>query len=218
MENSNSGKLGKSDYETMGMGQANLYQLYSGFQVVFSLPGIIGACIALFVTKSQNPRAKLANIVAADAGPLYLSWAFGKLISTWVAANLGTARRLSGCNAPDQHVYKVTGGPADGSTVLMDDAHPLHGPFNRAQRGLGLLVENSTTFAMDFLLAGYVFPVVTSLCASGYYLARFKSARDYTDDRTKRLSGFQAAGLAQGGLAGIIWAVGLYATGRLLKK
>lgn len=218
MENSDSGKLGKSDYEKMGMGEANLFKLYTTISTVFAIPGVIGACIALFVTKSHNPRAKLANVVAADAGPLYLSWAFGKAMMTFVAANLGTARRASGCNAPDQHVYKVTGGPADGSTVLMDEAHPLHGRFNRAQRALGLLTENSTTFAMDFLLAGYVFPVVTSLCASAYYIARLKGAVDYTEDRMKRLAGFQTGALLQGGMAGIIWVVGFYGTRALFKK
>merc|ERR1712070_1368779 len=98
----------------------------------------------------------VGQIVAADAGPLYLSWAFLKIMWSFGMANLGTARRAAGVNVPDQNIYKVVDGAAAG--VLMDDSHELYGRFNRAQRGVMNQLEGLPHQVGDFFLAGYVFP------------------------------------------------------------
>eukprot|EP00971_Amphidinium_carterae_P315383 6268868-Amphidinium_carterae.1 len=73
------------------------------------------------------------------------------------------ARRPAGVNVPDQHIYKVVKGSAEGSYVLMDDEHELYGPFNRAQRALQQFYEGMAFTVVDFLMAGYVFPSTTAV-------------------------------------------------------
>eukprot|EP00933_Yihiella_yeosuensis_P053864 TRINITY_DN5216_c2_g4_i1.p1 TRINITY_DN5216_c2_g4~~TRINITY_DN5216_c2_g4_i1.p1 ORF type:complete len:220 (-),score=39.98 TRINITY_DN5216_c2_g4_i1:77-736(-) len=204
--------LGESDYKKMGMGEANLFVMYPTFQTVLAVPGIVGACYALLFAKSEGPTSKVTSIVAAKAGPLYLAWAFLKYMTAIIGANLGTTRRATGVNVPDQHVYKVVGGSADGSIVLMDDQHELYGPFNRAQRALQTLNEGLPLFVGDFFLAGYVFPLATSLCTAGFAVARVKGALDYAEERTKRMSGNMTGSLFSFGLAGMIMTIGARST------
>ncbi|CAK0885796.1 unnamed protein product [Prorocentrum cordatum] len=204
--------LGESDYKKMGMGDANLFIVYPAFQTVFALPGIIGAYYSLFVAKSDAPVAKVSNIAAANAGPMYLAWVFLKYATTSIGANLGTARRATGVNVPDQHVYKVVGGVADGAPVLMDDSHELYGQFNRAQRALQNFNETLPFFVGEFFLAGYVFPLATSICTAFAATFKLKGALDYTEERNKRMSGNMTANLFGGGLAGIIMVVGVRST------
>merc|ERR1712070_967258 len=115
-----------------------------GFNTVFSVPGIVGACIAFFGKKDEFALSRVQKVAANSLGPLFLSWWFVKQIGIQIGANLGTARRATGVNVPDQHVYKVVGGAADGSIVLMDDTHPTYGKFNRAQRAVANLGEQFT--------------------------------------------------------------------------
>eukprot|EP00928_Gymnodinium_smaydae_P061581 TRINITY_DN45626_c0_g1_i1.p1 TRINITY_DN45626_c0_g1~~TRINITY_DN45626_c0_g1_i1.p1 ORF type:complete len:244 (-),score=51.55 TRINITY_DN45626_c0_g1_i1:96-749(-) len=207
-----------SDYKKMGMGEANLYLVYAAFGQVFALPGIVGACVALFGVKSEAARGKVETLAAAGAGPLYLGWWFLKLLTTQVAASLGTSRRSTGVNVPDQHVYKIVDGSAEGSMVLMDDS-AANGRFNRAQRAYTNLVsEVIPPFLGDFLLAGFVFPWTTALLTSAFGCFRLKGALDYADERTKRMTGNMTANICASGLAGIVLTSGAYATYLELKK
>jgi hypothetical protein len=210
--------VGESDYKKMGMSDANLYVVYSLFGTVFALPGVVGSFYALVGKKAEAPTAKVSSIVAAGAGPMYLSWVLLKYCGTFINANLGAARRPTGVNVPDQHVYKVKGGSADGSLVLMDDSSKLFGPFNRAQRALQNWYEQLHMVVCDFLLAGYVFPVTASAMLAGFSVCRVKGAIDYAEDRSKRMSGNMASMIFAGGLAGINIAVGLRSTYLQFKK
>merc|ERR1712151_435489 len=77
-----------------------------------------------------------------------------------INANLGTARRKTGCNVPDQHVYKVM----DSTSLVVMDCEGANGDFNRAQRAHANLGEVLPTFLVAFLMVGYVFPWITAEC------------------------------------------------------
>merc|ERR1712217_728926 len=183
-----------------------------------AIPGIIGAGIAFCITKNDFALSRVTQVANNSAGPVYLSWWFLKLMVTQIAANLGTARRCTGVNVPDQHVYKVVGGPADGSSVLMDDKHPAYGRFNRAQRALALFNETLGIELGNILLGSYVFPWTTALCTTLYSCCRVKGAFDYTDERTKRMSGNMLGNLFSSGIGGMVLTIGIYATNLELKK
>ncbi|CAE8616522.1 unnamed protein product [Polarella glacialis] len=202
----------ESDYNKMGMGSANLYVVYPMFGLVFSVPGIIGACSSLFWASNPSTRAKVSTLANNSMGPLYISLFFYRMFQTMINANLGTARRACAINVPDQQVYKVVGGAADQSLVLMDDEHALFGPFNRAQRALQNLNENLPLLMADFLLTGFVFPWSTSLCAAFNGLFRYIGAVGYTRDRNERTKGNMTAGLFLGAIQGMSMTIGAYAT------
>jgi len=195
-------KEGVSDYKQMGMGSANLFVVYPAFGLVFGLPGIVGAAIA-FWKSSPGPSNKAKSIALNNAGPLFLAAYFLRQCMTMINANLGTARRKTNVNVPDQHVYKVVDGPAAGSMVLLDDSHSLFGPFNRAQRALQNVNETSALAVTDFFLAGYVFPWSTALCTMAFGLFRLKGAIAYTEERMKRMTGNMAANVFGSSITGM---------------
>mmetsp|Transcript_1025 Transcript_1025/g.2097 ORF Transcript_1025/g.2097 Transcript_1025/m.2097 type:complete len:218 (-) Transcript_1025:80-733(-) len=208
----------ESDYKKMGMGEANLYVVYPAFGMVFSVPGIIGACASLFWMKTPSVRGKASTLANNSLGPLYISFFLYRMCHTMINANLGTARRASCINVPDQQVYKVVGGPADKSLVLMDDEHELYGPFNRAQRALQNLNENLPLVMTDFLLTGFVFPWTTAVCGFLTGVFRFIGAKGYTQERMERMKGNMTSGLFLGVINGMSLTVGAYSTYLELKN
>ncbi|CAE7571146.1 unnamed protein product [Symbiodinium natans] len=123
----------QSDFVKLGVGETSMFLWVPSFVTFLSLPGIIGGCLAM--KWSPSVQARVSTLATLSAGPLYLSVSFMKFMLLMMQASLNSARRESGINVPDQHVYKVVGGAADGAMVLMDDSGPF-GQFNRAQRGL----------------------------------------------------------------------------------
>jgi len=202
----------------MGMGSANLFVVYPAFGAIFSIPGILGACASLFWLKTPSVREKASALANNSLGPLYISFWLFRMCHTMIGANLGTARRASAINVPDQQVYKVVGGPADKSLVLMDDEHELYGPFNRAQRALQNMNETLPLVMTDFLLTGYVFPWSTALCGFCNGLFRFIGAKGYTQERMERMKGNMTATLFMGAINGMSLTVGAYATYLELKN
>lgn len=204
--------LGKeSDYTKMGMGTANLFLVYFVMHNIFMMFGVIGACVALFVYKPEKTLAKVSSVAEGSFGPMYIGIYLLQLCITSINANLGTARRLTSVNVPDQHVYKVVTGSDAGSIVLMDDEDD-YGKFNRAQRSLQNFYEAFGMVILNYIFAGYVFPYTATVCLATFGLLRLKSALDYTRDRMERMKAGMAANLAGGSLGGIVVTIGIYAT------
>eukprot|EP00434_Breviolum_minutum_P011948 symbB.v1.2.010533.t1/scaffold641.1/size177546/7 len=182
------------------------------FQLVFSLPGIIGAGVAFsgMVGKS-SATGKAEELAKLSFGPLYLSMMLVKMCISIALGSLGTHRRASGVNVPDQHVYKVVGGSASGAMVLMDEDGAF-GNFNRAQRGVQNIFEQTFPFAIETVLSGYVFPWTTAACFGLFAMFRAYGAVLYAGDRMARMKGNLPAGLASGTISGLVFMSGIYAT------
>ncbi|CAE7572170.1 unnamed protein product, partial [Symbiodinium pilosum] len=180
-----------------------------GFLTFLSLPGIIGGCLAM--NRSPSVQARVSTLATLSAGPLYLSVSFMRFMLVMMGANLNTARRETGVNIPDQHVYKVIGGVADGAMVLMDDSEPF-GRFNRAQRAFQNHFEQVFPFVLEFIMSGYVFPYTTAGCASAWAALRCYGSLSYANERMSRLQGNVLAGVMSGALSGLVLVTGVYAT------
>jgi len=196
-----------SDYNKMGMGTTNLFAAYSAFTTVFCLPGVLGAVTALTYCQHAASLAKVERVTRASLGPLYVAFIVLKYAIVFMNANLGTARRSSGVNIPDQHVYKVL---ESGVLVLMDSEEPK-GSFNRAQRAVQNLYEVLPMFLISLLFAGFVFPWTASILTVVFALARLKSALDYTKERMARMKGNMLGSVLNGSLDGIVITVGIFA-------
>eukprot|EP00438_Fugacium_kawagutii_P030634 Skav218958 [mRNA] locus=scaffold6129:25367:41786:+ [translate_table: standard] len=192
----------KSDFHEMGLGTVNLSVLLPTFAFVFSLPGMIGAAVAFSGAAGKSSALnRVEEVASLSAGPLYLSMMLVRISLAIALGSLGNARRASGINVPDQHVYKVVGGSAAGSMVLMDEAGEMvhegpwtfedgaFGAFNRAQRGIQNIWEQTFPLALETLLAGYIFPWTTAICISIFTFLRCYGALLYTNDRKARLKG-----------------------------
>mmetsp|Transcript_30090 Transcript_30090/g.70153 ORF Transcript_30090/g.70153 Transcript_30090/m.70153 type:complete len:219 (+) Transcript_30090:120-776(+) len=201
--------LGESDYKKMGMEDINLFVLYPTFQHVCALPGVLGACVSLLGTAVTPARVKVQSVAEHRLGPLYLGFYCLKFCYLFINANLGTRRRPTGVNVPDQHIYKVVTGSNEGAIVLMDDKHELYGPFNRAQRALQNLNESIALLIVDALLVGYVFPSTTGLFLAAFSACRVKSAMDYTHDREKRVFFGMMANFIASSLGGMALVIGI---------
>lgn len=205
------------DYQKMGMGNANLYIMYNAFNAVMMSFGVAAAVVPLFATKSEHNRAKVKDLALRGVGPAYLSYIFSKICGILIGANLGTARRDSGVNVPDQHIYKVADGPNDGGVVLMDDEGD-NGRFNRAQRAVGNMTEQSAAIALGFLLNMQVFPKAAASLFAGCFAARVVGAIGYTRERKERMKGQMLSQLCSAVQDGMVLVAGLYATYIEFKK
>ncbi|OLQ04608.1 hypothetical protein AK812_SmicGene12282 [Symbiodinium microadriaticum] len=199
----------KSDFAKMGMEKTNFMVVFPIMQLVFSLPGIIGAFVA--IRQSPFVQGRVESIATMSAGPLYLSVFFMRITLGLMQASLGNARRDSGINVPDQHAYKVVGGTADGTLVLMDDTEPF-GRFNRAQRAVQNHMEQVFPMVLEFFLSGYVFPWTTAALASGWAGLRCWGALSYADDRMARIKGNLPSNVFLGSMAGIVVTTGVFAS------
>ncbi|CAE7176610.1 unnamed protein product [Symbiodinium necroappetens] len=193
----------------MGMEKTNFMVVFPIMQLVFSLPGIIGAFVA--IRQSPFVQGRVESIAIMSAGPLYLSVFFMRITLGLMQASLGNARRDSGINVPDQHAYKVVGGTADGALVLMDDTEPF-GRFNRAQRAVQNHMEQVFPMVLEFFLSGYVFPWTTAALASGWAGLRCWGALSYADDRMARIKGNLPSNVFLGSMAGIVVTTGVFAS------
>lgn len=191
-----------SDYKESGLQEVNLFVMFTVFMVQFSA---VGALIAFGVTSYYPPYEKIHVLKTYELGPVYLGIFFLRYCVQMINANLGQARRPTRCNVPDQHVYRVYGGPADGALVLMNDAEPF-GSFNRAQRALANMEEYLPMFLVQMLVVGFVFPISAAILAGIFGLSRVFAAVSYTRDRKARTIPTMISYLALGILDGM----GLY--------
>merc|ERR1719161_1509856 len=158
---------------------------------------------------------KVETLASLSLGPLYLGYGALQLFILQINANLGMARRPTGCNVPDQHIYTVK--KQDGSVVLME-SEGMYGRFNRAQRALQNTNEVLPSYLANFFSVGYVFPWLTSGITVLWGMLRMKGAFDYTDERNSRQGGNLPAMLLMGILQGLGLAIGARALMLELKK
>mmetsp|Transcript_62925 Transcript_62925/g.174076 ORF Transcript_62925/g.174076 Transcript_62925/m.174076 type:complete len:135 (+) Transcript_62925:2-406(+) len=125
-----------------------------------------------------------------------------------ISANMGTARRACKVNVPDQHVYRVYGGAADGAVVLMD-TEGAFGAFNRAQRSLANLEEYLPLFLVEVLLVGFVFPALVGALTVIFGAARLMGAFGYTRGAKERMAGNIIGFLSNGLLDGLLGFLGV---------
>lgn len=201
--------LGKeSDYKSTGMGGMNLFVLYF---LVFAVVAGVGAGLAALLFSRQHRGAAMYWVRSYNLGPLYLSILFIDLCWVLMAANLATKRRLTRCNVPDQHVFRVYGGgPADGALVLMNDEGPF-GPFNRSQRALGNFVSHIPLTLAFIVLVGFVFPWTALVLAVLFGLCRVRDALEYSQDRRKHGLSYGVGCVVCGLLDGMAAYVGIRA-------
>mmetsp|Transcript_737 Transcript_737/g.2243 ORF Transcript_737/g.2243 Transcript_737/m.2243 type:complete len:224 (-) Transcript_737:191-862(-) len=199
----------KSDYDRMAPEPKSLFKVYS---IVFVLPTLIGTAVAVPILLFYPRKAyKSINVLADfELGPVYLVIWVLKYFILLINANLGTARRRTKVNVPDQHVYQVYGGPAAGSFVMMADDGDM-GKFNRAQRALQNLMEQLPMLLVELLLVGFVFPWEVMAIAILWGMARLKGATGYTEDRKARMKGNMASMVLGGVLDGMLVVSGVEA-------
>eukprot|EP00929_Paragymnodinium_shiwhaense_P114309 TRINITY_DN8265_c0_g1_i1.p1 TRINITY_DN8265_c0_g1~~TRINITY_DN8265_c0_g1_i1.p1 ORF type:complete len:220 (-),score=39.54 TRINITY_DN8265_c0_g1_i1:167-826(-) len=200
----------KSDYDNMAPAPKSLHVIYSIFTFVFAAIGVGVGFLAMKMA-GEKTLHKMDMVTEYGLGPLYL--ALFALVYTFqmVSATMGTARRDTKVNVPDQHIYRVYGGPANGSIVLMD-LEGDHGKFNRGQRALANLEEHLPLFLAKVLSAGFVFPLLVACLAVFFGIFRVIGASGYVSDAKARMKGNMPSMLCSGCLDGLVIFIGCLAT------
>jgi len=173
----------------------------------------IGVAVAYFMILPSTPAAnvKIQLLASHDLGWIYMGAYALKVGQVMMNTNLGIRRKACKVNVPDQQVYKVKG--AGGSSlgyVLMESEGDL-GAFNRAQRALQNYNEIYPQFVLYFLLAGFVFPFGTFLCAALFGVARVFTAIGYTSAPDSRMPGNMMGFLVLAVLEGMVLVSGILA-------
>jgi len=200
----------KSDYDNMCPAPNSLYVLYTKFFVIFATVGVVVGLGLCHFGASELVHEKLELLARYQFGPMYVGLFVLKYTFQMIFANMGTARRACKINVPDQHVYRVFGGPANGSTVLMDPEGAF-GEFNRAQRAMANLEEILPLFLAEMAFVGFVFPLLTTAFVVLFSLARFAAARGYTSSAKGRMSGNISSMIVAGALDGMLLLIGILA-------
>jgi len=201
-----------SDYTTGGMGKANLFVVYAMLQTVFT---VIGAGVGFAIVTVSAPAGVLRRLDVIgeyDLGALYLLLVCMFYTFHMISANMGTHRRETRVNVPDQHAYRVygPGQPWDSALVLMNDDGDF-GKFNRGQRALANFEEMLPMFLAEAMAAGFVFPWVVMTMGIVACLGRLKGAVDYARDRKARTKGNMLSFFMHGMINGLVLFVGIMA-------
>mmetsp|Transcript_73806 Transcript_73806/g.144867 ORF Transcript_73806/g.144867 Transcript_73806/m.144867 type:complete len:225 (-) Transcript_73806:214-888(-) len=197
----------KSDYDGMCPAPNSLHVLYTKLFFIFASVGVAIGFGLWHFAMSKLVREKIGVLAHYELGPLYFGLFALKYTFQMISANMGTARRACKINLPDQHVYRVFGGPANGATVLMDPEGAF-GEFNRAQRALANLEELLPLFLVEVAVVGFVFPLFTTAVVIVFSIARFIGARGYTSSVKGRMSGNITSMLVAGMLDGMLFLIG----------
>jgi hypothetical protein len=191
-------------------GTNNLYVTMLSMSVIPNLliAGITAAGLFYGGSVSSFSRKRVKTLSDRSAGPLLLGLWMLNLTHAMLVAQVLEGRRATGCNAPDQHIYKVMG---TGELVLMDD-DGANGKFNRAQRGLASMAETAFIFVVGLLPICYVFPWTAALLVFMFAYSRWSYAAGYASKRTGRMGGFMFMHVLKEAGFGIILCLGVYAT------
>jgi hypothetical protein len=156
-------------------------------------------------------RSRVKTLAERSVGPVLISLWFFRVASIFFNSNISMQRFYTGCKAPNQHIYKVMGGSANGSIVLMDE-EGINGAFNRAQRGLQNTVESGPLFLVCWLFVVFVFPWTASAIMIVYALARLSFAFGYTSTVSSRGAGLIISSLCNEAVVGIVLWLGARAS------
>merc|ERR1712194_316025 len=164
-----------------------LYIILFGGYVLIGLP------IAWQIHQRGNTAKyeRVTELVGSyDLGYLYAAAVVLKVGYIIIITNLGTARKASKVNVPDQQVYKVytPPGSAQMGYVLMETEGNL-GKFNRAQRAFQTYVEQAPLVFLFFMLAGLVYPFPVFVLVCLYTFCRVVMAIGYTRQPNGRVAG-----------------------------
>ena len=169
--------------------------LYATFTSVVS---IIAGTFAYFAIVKNNATAdaKIAILSEYDFGYLYMAAFILKLGQFSMGINLGSARKESKVNVPDQQVYQVKGAEGSKLGYVLLEYDGVIGRFNRAQRAVQNYNETFPQNALYILLGGFVYPKEVMVLATIFAVARVVSAIGYTGGADGRLGGFMLSNVA----------------------
>jgi hypothetical protein len=157
---------------------------------------------------SKFSRNRVKTLADRSAGPLLLGLWLLNLTHAMVTALVMDGRASSGCNPPDQYVYKVM---STGELVLMDD-DGANGQFNRAQRGLHSMAESAIILLIALLPVAFVFPWTAAGLVVMLAYSRWSFASGYVMKREKRTGGFMLMVIMKEATFGMVLFLGVYAT------
>jgi hypothetical protein len=157
---------------------------------------------------SSFSRKRVKTLADRSAGPLLLGLWMLNLTHAMMQALVMEGRGSSGCNTPDQHIYKVMN---TGELVLLDD-DGANGQFNRAQRGLNHMVETSFIFLIALLPIAFVFPWTAACLVFLFAYSRWSFASGYALKKEARRGGFMLIVILKEALFGMILFLGVYVT------
>lgn len=185
--------------------------MYSVFTTVFL---VLGSAIAFglsFFTFEKYQQG-LHFLADRDLGFLYLGIFPVKIGMLLININLGSARKESKVNVPDQQVYKVhTPAGQDPLGYVLMEQDGVIGQFNRAQRALMNQMEALPLFLFSFVLAGFVCPKQTFVVGTIWMILRVVYAVGYTRSASSRVAGGMLSNLLLAILDGFVIVAGIQA-------
>jgi len=139
----------------------------------------IGGAIAWWFYANGNKELfdrNIARLAETEQGYTYLAAALFNLAVSWVNSypmfyKSMVMRFLSGNLRANMAIYKQTGKAAADGYVVLETAGPV-GSYNRANRSLTHMVENSIPVALFLPLCGAVFPFPTLVLTAVFGLGR----------------------------------------------
>lgn len=140
---------------------------------------MICAPAAHFIYKNGNTELfekNIARMVDNEQGYTLLAAVLFNLVVVWVNSypmlyKSMVMRFSSGNLRANMQIYKAAGGSAESPYVILETSGPV-GKYNRANRSLTHLVENSIPVALFIPLCGSIFPLPTLQLTAAFGLGR----------------------------------------------
>jgi len=186
----------KIEVDSKGLPMKSSYPEYPPVAVIYAISNIIFSTIAgtfaYFVIVQNNTKAdsKIAILSEYDLGYLYLAAYILKLGQTIMGVNLGSVRKESKVNVPDQQVYQVKGAEGSKLGYVLLEYEGVVGKFNRAQRAVQNYNETFPQNVLFILLGGLIYSKEVMVLVTIFAVARCVSAIGYTCSVDRRLPGF----------------------------
>jgi len=172
------------------------------FGVFLVVPRAIGYGIAYSIHKYGKTALYDKNIAALgeDAGYLYLAAVVISFAVHWVNNFPGMYKSMimrmgSGNLRANMMIFKEAGSNADAPMVLLETEGPI-GSYNRANRSLTHMTENSLPVILAIALAGRVFPFPTFALAVLFGVGRILHQAGYATGYGAHAPGFMCAFLS----------------------
>merc|ERR1712032_1603376 len=89
--------------------------IFTLYLLIHFMPAVLTSLAIHFVGPGEQVMDKIKFVAEQGVGLLFIGVPFFHVFFIMLAALLGHYRWVTKCNAPDQQVYRVFGGPADKS-------------------------------------------------------------------------------------------------------